>query len=109
MSVTKNLRKRWNNVHRRFREIRMIAKGLTDRDHPIIARIRKRGMIAGMITNGYLLVADRIKRLNRAGLEHLQISIDNVMPDEVSKKSLKTLDGRLELLAQHAIFQVNIN
>ena len=32
----------------------------------VIARIRKRGMIAGMITNGYLLVADRIERLNRA-------------------------------------------
>src|SRR5271156_5890422 len=38
----------------------------------IIARIRKNGMIAGMITNGYLLVADRIQRLNRAGLEWLQ-------------------------------------
>src|SRR5216684_1864287 len=68
----------------------------------IIARIRKRGMIAGMITNGYLLVADRIQRLNRAGLEHLQISIDNVNPDEVSKKSLKVLDKKLELLAQYA-------
>ena len=44
----------------------------------IIARIRKHGMIAGMITNGYLLTAERIQRLNRAGLEHLQISIDNV-------------------------------
>ena len=30
--------------------------------------------IAGMITNGYLLTADRIKRLNRAGLDHMQIS-----------------------------------
>src|SRR3984885_4730175 len=47
----------------------------------IIARIRKNGIIAGMITNGYLLVADRIQRLNRAGLEYLQISIDNVTPD----------------------------
>src|SRR5439155_1046560 len=35
--------------------------------------------------------------------------IDNVIPDEVSKKSLKTLDSRLEWLSQHAIFQVNIN
>src|SRR5213082_2969191 len=111
MADSKSLRRRWNNVRRRFREIRMIAKGLTDRDHPIlahvipmrrcnlsctycneyddfskpaalettiitisggeplmhpeldqiIARIRKRGMIAGMITNGYLLVADRIQ------------------------------------------------
>jgi MoaA/NifB/PqqE/SkfB family radical SAM enzyme len=75
----------------------------------IIARIRKNGMLAGMITNGYLLVADRIERLNRAGLEHLQISIDNVQPDEVSKKSLKVLDQKLGLLAEHAMFHVNIN
>src|ERR1041384_5400923 len=75
----------------------------------VIARIRKRGMIAGMITNGYLLTAERIRRLNRAGLDHLQISIDNVMPDEVSKKSLKVLDKKLQLLAEHADFHVNIN
>ena len=75
----------------------------------IIQRIRKRGMIAGLITNGYLLVAERIQRLNRAGLEWLQISIDNVTPDEVSKKSLKVLDRKLELLAEHADFHVNIN
>src|SRR5438093_1903398 len=47
----------------------------------IIHRIRKRGMVAGLITNGYLLVAERIQRLNKAGLEWLQISIDNVTPD----------------------------
>jgi MoaA/NifB/PqqE/SkfB family radical SAM enzyme len=75
----------------------------------IIARIRHHGMIAGMITNGYLLTAERIQRLNRAGLEHLQISIDNVMPDDVSKKSLKVLDKKLQLLAEHADFHVNIN
>ena len=75
----------------------------------IIRRIRKRGMIAGLITNGYLLVAERIQRLNRAGLEWLQISIDNVTPDDVSKKSLKVLDKKLELLAEHADFHVNIN
>jgi MoaA/NifB/PqqE/SkfB family radical SAM enzyme len=75
----------------------------------IIARLRRRGMLAGMITNGYLLTAERIERLNRAGLEYLQISIDNVVPDEVSKKSLKVLDQKLKLLAEHAVFQVNIN
>jgi MoaA/NifB/PqqE/SkfB family radical SAM enzyme len=75
----------------------------------IIARIRKNGILAGLITNGYLLVRERIERLNRAGLEYLQISIDNVMPDEVSKKSLKVLDQKLELLAEHAEFHVNIN
>ena len=75
----------------------------------VIRHIRKHGMIAGMITNGFLLSKERIASLNAAGLEHLQISIDNVVPDEVSKKSLKTLDSRLEWLAQYAIFQVNIN
>src|SRR5271169_3341949 len=75
----------------------------------IIARIRKNGIMAGMITNGYLLVADRIEKLNRAGLEYLQISIDNVKPDDVSMKSLKVLDQKLKLLAEHAEFQVNIN
>jgi MoaA/NifB/PqqE/SkfB family radical SAM enzyme len=75
----------------------------------IIARIRHNGILAGIITNGYLLVADRIQRLNRAGLEYLQISIDNVQPDDVSKKSLKVLDKKLELLAEHAEFAVNIN
>src|SRR5580692_8619680 len=53
----------------------------------IIRHIRKRGMIAGMITNGFLLTQKRIEELNRAGLEHLQISIDNTKPDDVSLKS----------------------
>ena len=75
----------------------------------VIRHIRKHGMIAGMITNGFLLSKERIASLNAAGLEHLQISIDNVTPDEVSKKSLKTLDSRLEWLSEHSIFQVNIN
>src|SRR5207244_7198085 len=73
------------------------------------SRIIKNGTISGLITNGYLLVAERIQRLNQAGLEHLQISIDNVRPDDVSKKSLKVLDKKLELLAEHAEFHVNIN
>src|ERR1700678_1566136 len=75
----------------------------------VIRRIRSHGMIAGLITNGYLLVAERIQRLNRAGLEWLQISIDNVNPDEVSKKSLKVLDKKLQWLAEYADFHVNIN
>src|SRR2546422_10676970 len=75
----------------------------------IIGRVRRHGMIAGLITNGYLLTRERIERLNRAGLDHLQISIDNVNPDEVSKKSLKVLDKKLQLLAEYAHFHVNIN
>jgi MoaA/NifB/PqqE/SkfB family radical SAM enzyme len=75
----------------------------------IIERIRRHGIIAGMITNGYLLTPKRILSLNQAGLEHLQISIDNIHPDDVSMKSLKVLDKKLEYLAEYAEFAVNIN
>ncbi|MBI1741065.1 MAG: radical SAM protein [Acidobacteriales bacterium] len=75
----------------------------------IIRQLVRRRIVSGLITNGYLLTADRIQRLNRAGLEWLQISIDNLNPDEVSKKSLKVLDRKLQLLAEHADFHVNIN
>jgi MoaA/NifB/PqqE/SkfB family radical SAM enzyme len=75
----------------------------------IVERIRRHGAIATLITNGYLLTAQRIERLNRAGLDYLQISIDNVMPDDVSKKSLKVLDQKLRSLAELAEFDVTIN
>ena len=75
----------------------------------IIRRIRDRGMLAGLITNGYLLSVRRIGQLNATGLDHLQISIDNVTPDDTSKKSLKVLDQKLKMLARHAECSVNIN
>jgi MoaA/NifB/PqqE/SkfB family radical SAM enzyme len=166
------LHRKWIIANRRLRELRMIARGVMDTDHVVMAhiipmrrcnlacaycnefdstskpvaietmyqrldklaalgtsvvtisggepilhpeldeiirRIRRNGMIAGLITNGYLLTAERIQRLNRAGLDHMQISIDNVMPDDVSKKSLKVLDKKLQLLSEHAEFHVNIN
>ena len=75
----------------------------------LIRRIRSHGRIATLITNGYLLTPDRIRQLNRAGLEHLQISIDNVNPDDVSKKSLKVLNKKLEWLEEFAQFAISIN
>ena len=75
----------------------------------IIRHIRRRGMIAGLISNGYYMTPQRIQRLNDAGLEYLQISIDNVEPDEVSQKSLSRLEKKLRYLAEHADFHVNIN
>jgi MoaA/NifB/PqqE/SkfB family radical SAM enzyme len=166
------IRRRLKAVHRTFRELKMIAKGLLSTAHPIqvhiipmrrcnlscaycneyddfsdpvpleemyrridklaalgttlitisggetllhpqlddiIRRIRSHGVIAGLITNGYLLTPQRIQQLNQAGLDHLQISIDNVKPDDVSKKSLKVLDKKLQWLREHAEFHVNIN
>jgi MoaA/NifB/PqqE/SkfB family radical SAM enzyme len=75
----------------------------------LIRHIRARGMMAGLISNGYFLSPKRIADLNEAGLDYLQISIDNVEPDDVSKKSLRLLDKKLQWLAAHARFDVNIN
>jgi MoaA/NifB/PqqE/SkfB family radical SAM enzyme len=75
----------------------------------LIRHIRGRGMMAGLITNGYFLVPKRIEALNAAGLDFLQISVDNVEPDEVSKKSLRVLDKKLQNLREFATFDVNIN
>jgi MoaA/NifB/PqqE/SkfB family radical SAM enzyme len=75
----------------------------------LVERIRGANIIATLITNGYLLTAERVERLNRAGLDYLQISIDNVAPDDVSMKSLKVLDQKLRLLAERAEFEVTIN
>lgn len=106
------MKERIDHLHRLGTTIVTISGGeplLHPELDDLIKYIRKQGIITGMITNGYLLTAERIQRLNRAGLDHMQISIDNVMPDEVSKKSLKVLDKKLQLLSEHAHFHVNIN
>ncbi|HET9262907.1 MAG TPA: radical SAM protein [Vicinamibacterales bacterium] len=75
----------------------------------LIRHIRRRGAVATLITNGYLLSPALIERLNGSGLDSLQISIDNVLPDEVSKKSLTLLDQKLRWLAGYAAFDVTVN
>lgn len=75
----------------------------------LVAHIRSRGAVATIITNGYLLTRARIDALNAAGLDSLQISIDNLSPDGVSKKSLKVLDQKLRWLAERAEFEVTVN
>lgn len=75
----------------------------------VIDAIRRRGMIVTMITNGFRLSRKRIEALNQAGLQGMQISIDNLVADEVSMKSLESVQSKLKLLAEHARFKVNIN
>jgi MoaA/NifB/PqqE/SkfB family radical SAM enzyme len=75
----------------------------------VIRRIHDRGILSVLVTNGYLLSIERINKLNRAGLDRMQISVDNVKPDEVSKKSLKVLDQKLRWLSEQAEFPVNIH
>lgn len=75
----------------------------------LVARGRQRGLFVTLITNGYYLSRERIAQLNAAGLDHLQISVDNVEPDESSMKSLRLLEPKLKWLSEHADFTVAIN
>lgn len=80
--------------------------------YEIVRYIRSKGIMAGIITNGYYLNEEAIKNFNDAGLQDLQISVDNLEIDkEVSKKSLNYYEKRetLELLKRFAKFDVNIN
>ncbi|MCB9734103.1 MAG: radical SAM protein [Deltaproteobacteria bacterium] len=75
----------------------------------LVRRVVSHGMVATTITNGYPLTRKWIERLNAAGLTLIQISIDNLTPNDVSQKSLDKLRPRLELLREHARFAVNVN
>ena len=77
--------------------------------HEVVRHIVSRGMVCTSITNGYPLTRTWIERLNDAGLTLLQISIDNVDPNDMSQKSWSRLRSRLELLREHARFSVNVN
>jgi MoaA/NifB/PqqE/SkfB family radical SAM enzyme len=75
----------------------------------LVAHAVSHGMVCTMISNGYAFTRRWIERLNRAGLTLVQISIDNLEPNEVSEKSLSKVQKRLVLLEQHARFGININ
>ena len=66
-------------------------------------------MIVTTIPSGLRLARDWIQRLNDVGLQDMQISVANLKPDEVSMKSLASVEGKLALLTKHAWFEVNVN
>jgi len=62
-----------------------------------------------MITNGFYLTPDSIAKLNTAGLQAMQISIDGVKPNDVTIKVLDSLRKRLQHLKDHAEFDVVVS
>lgn len=62
-----------------------------------------------LISNGYLWNEAMVHALNEAGLDRLQVSVDGVTPNEVTKKVLKPLRKKLETIAAHAKFRVTLN
>jgi MoaA/NifB/PqqE/SkfB family radical SAM enzyme len=62
-----------------------------------------------LITNAYLLNQEKVQKLNAAGLDDMQISIDGALPNDVTIKVLKPLRKKLETIAKHAKFRVTLN
>jgi molybdenum cofactor biosynthesis enzyme MoaA len=64
-----------------------------------------------MTTNGFLISKDMVAKLNDAGLDHMQVSIDTLKPskDLYIQKSMKTITKKLELLIKEAHFTVHSN
>ena len=62
-----------------------------------------------IISNGFYLNEDYIEKLNQAGLQDMQISIDGVEPNETTVKVLKSLRKRLGYLKKHARFNVVVS
>ncbi|MGB9605418.1 MAG: radical SAM protein [Bryobacteraceae bacterium] len=83
----------------------LLHPGLPD----LVRHIRSHGILASVISNGYLLSPDLIEQLNQAGLDYLQLSVDNLEPDGVSMKSWHPLLPKLHWLARRALFAVNVN
>src|SRR5689334_23379972 len=50
----------------------------------VVAYAREQGLVPFLNTNAYLLTKEWIERLNDAGLYGMQISVDNVRPNDVS-------------------------
>ena len=74
----------------------------------VIARAVSHGMIVTSISNAYPLTKKRIEQVNEAGLTLLQVSVDNIEPNDVSQKSWSKIKKRLLVLKEHAKFKVNI-
>jgi MoaA/NifB/PqqE/SkfB family radical SAM enzyme len=76
----------------------------------LIRRCRELGFFrTGMISNGLLLRPQLIERLNEAGLQEMQISIDGVRANDTTQKVLANLRKRLEWLRDHARFHVIVS
>lgn len=62
-----------------------------------------------LISNAYLLSPEKVRELNRAGLTHMQISLDGAKPNDVTVKVLKPLEKKLEHVKKNAEFIVTLS
>lgn len=107
------LKQRIDALHR-LRVVNIALLGGEPLMHPqlpeVVAHGDRRAQVS-VTTNGFLLTAELIGRLNAAGLANMEVSIDAVRADHTGyiQKCLKTMRPKLGLLRRFAQFDVFIN
>jgi MoaA/NifB/PqqE/SkfB family radical SAM enzyme len=94
--------KKWIQKIKELGCIRIGLQGGEPLLHPDIVEIiqycKALDLNTSMSTNGFMLTPTLIQDLENAGLDSLQISIDRMTPIPSTRKSLKTIIPKLELL-----------
>ncbi len=95
--------KRWLDHIRGLGTVRVALVGGEPLMHPDIVEVvrhaRGLGLATSLTTNGFLLNGDLVGRLDAAGLEVMQISVDRMTPSAITRKSFKTVLPKLDALA----------
>lgn len=98
---------------KRLRTVFVTLNGGEPLLHPdaieLVRYIYKSGMIPMINSNARVLTPKMIEGLNEAGLYGIQISCDSLQDNDVTKKSMKRLRPKLDMLKKHAQFKVRIN
>jgi MoaA/NifB/PqqE/SkfB family radical SAM enzyme len=98
---------------KRLRTIFVTLNGGEPLLHPQIVELVQYISLLGMVpminTNGWLITPELISKLNQAGLYGMQISCDSLTDNENTRKSMKRLRPKLELLKEHASFKIRVN
>src|ERR1700758_3106928 len=92
--------KKWVRKIRELGTMRIALVGGEPLVHPDIVELvrycRELGFATSLTTNGFLLTRQKLKELEEAGLQVMQISVDRMTPSPITKKSFKTILPKLD-------------
>lgn len=92
--------KKWTRKIRDLGTMRIALVGGEPLTHPDIVELvrycRELGFATSLTTNGFLLTREKVRALEEAGLQVMQISVDRMTPSPVTKKSFKTVLPKLD-------------
>lgn len=92
--------KKWIQKIRNLGTMRIALVGGEPLTHPNIVELvrycRDLGFATSLTTNGFLLTREKLRALEEAGLQVMQISVDRMTPSAITKKSFKTIIPKLD-------------